>query len=87
MRKEISNFVVECDTCQRNKTENVVYPGILQPLNTAILEEIWSKISMDFVERLPKSHGKEVIMVVVVRLSKYAKFLALTDPYTAKKCR
>jgi transposase InsO family protein len=40
------------------------------------------EISMDFVEGFPKSHGKDVILVVVDRLTKYAHFLPMSHPYS-----
>ena len=36
---------------------------------------------MDFITGLPKFEGKSVIMVVVYRLTKYAHFCALSNPF------
>ena len=36
----------------------------------------------DFIEGLPKSRGKKVILVKVDRRTKFAHFMALFHPYT-----
>ncbi|PNY00055.1 Ty3/gypsy retrotransposon protein [Trifolium pratense] len=81
MNKDIITFVKNCAICQKNKPDLAASPGLLQPL--PIPNQIWTHISMDFVEGLPTSVGKQVIFVVVDRLSKYAHFMALSHPYTA----
>ena len=47
MEKDIHNFFIECDVCQRNKGETVKSLGTLQPL--PIPPAIWRDISMDFI--------------------------------------
>ena len=81
MHEDVYKFVTACDTCQRHKAVLAAYPGLLQPL--PIPTKVWTDISMDFIEGLPKSQERQVIMVVVDRLSKYAHFCALSHPYTA----
>jgi hypothetical protein len=80
MKKDILQFVIECEVCQSNKGETVKARDVLQPL--PIPSSLWTKISMDFIMGLPKFRNKPVIMVVVDRFSKYAYFCPLPQPFT-----
>ena len=81
MKKATREFVRACTICQRYKPDLAAYPGLLQPL--PIPNRVWSDVSLDFIEGLPKLEGKDVILVVVDRMSKYAHFLTLAHPFTA----
>lgn len=80
-RRLVREFVRSCLVCQRNKTDHLHPAGLLQPLD--VPSQIWADIALDFVEGLPRVHGKSVILTVVDRFSKQAHFLALSHPYTA----
>ena len=72
---------MQCEICQRNKTETLAPAGLLQPL--PIPTQVWSDISMDFIGGLPKVQRKDTILVVMDRFTKYAHFFALAHPFTA----
>lgn len=55
MKKDIKKYCDECVICQRNKFSALSSAGLLMPLE--IPDAIWSDISMDFIEGLPKSKG------------------------------
>ena len=78
-------YVRECYTCQKNKNENGLTLGLLQPL--PIPQAPFMDISMDFIEGLLNFKGKVVVLVVVDRFSKYAHFITLFHPYTFKTTR
>jgi hypothetical protein len=82
MKKKNVEYIKSCPTCQLNKSENAPYPGLLQPLQ--IPEMAFQHLTMDFVEGLPKSEGKDTILVVVDKLTKYAHFIPLCHPFTIK---
>jgi hypothetical protein len=80
-RVMVQDFVRACEVCQHNKGEHLQPGGLLQLLG--VPTTIWEDVAMDFVEALPKVHGKSVILTVVDRLSKAAHFIPLGHPYTA----
>jgi hypothetical protein len=79
--QRVKEFIKGCSVCQRNKTEHLHPGGLLQPLS--VPSEVWSDISMYFIEGFPKVGDKSVILTVDDCFSKFAHFIALGHPYTA----
>ncbi|KAK1610026.1 hypothetical protein QYE76_033699 [Lolium multiflorum] len=84
MKREIAQYVVECHTCQRVKAEHQSPAGKLQPL--PIPEWKWEEIGMDFITGLPMTNKKkDMIWVIVDRLTKSAHFLAVNQQDKGEK--
>lgn len=74
-------WVKNCDVCVRCKHQQSVPAGLLQPF--PISNQSWQHISIDFIKQLPKFKRKDVILVVVCKLTKYGHFFAVSYPFTA----
>lgn len=81
LKQTVKQFVNQCAVCKQAKPEHVRYPRLLQPL--PVPEQAWQMVTLDFVEGLPKSHGCDVILLVVDKLTRYAHFIPLKHPFTA----
>ncbi|RVX08378.1 Transposon Tf2-8 polyprotein [Vitis vinifera] len=73
MKRDIAQFVANCQICQQVKAEHQWPAGLLQPL--PIPEWKWDNITMDFVIGLPRTRSKKNgVWVIVDRLTKDPKF-------------
>jgi len=82
MKSSVQSFVAACVVCQQAKPDRSKLPSLLQPV--PVPDSAWSVISMDFIEGLPSLEGSNCILVIVDLFSKYAHFLALKHPFTAR---
>lgn len=74
LKKDIKQFVRECQTCQQVKVEHQRPLGEFQIL--AIPKTKWGNIIMDFLTSLPLTKSRhDTIWVVVDRLTKSAHFI------------
>jgi hypothetical protein len=82
MKQVVQDFVCECVTCQRYKSEHLHPAGLLLPL--PVPHGVWSDIAIDFIEALPRVRGKSVVLTVVDRFSKYSHFIPLAHSYSVE---
>ncbi|GMJ04800.1 hypothetical protein HRI_004149200 [Hibiscus trionum] len=84
MKKDISDYVSRCLTCQQVKAEHQHPSGLLQPIR--IPEWKWERITMDFVTGLPLTPSKkDSVWVIVDRLTKSAHFIPVRVTYSLEK--
>ncbi|GJU56772.1 reverse transcriptase domain-containing protein [Tanacetum coccineum] len=84
IKKEIAMYVSKCLTCSKVKAEHQKPSGLLQ--QPEIPEWKWENITMDFINKLPRtSSGHDAIWVIVDRLTKSAHFLAVREDYKTEK--
>nr|GEW68401.1 hypothetical protein [Tanacetum cinerariifolium] len=84
MKKDIAMYVSKYLTCSKGKVEHQKPSGLLQ--QPGIPEWKWKNITMDFINKLPRTRsGHDSIWVIVDRLTKSAHFLAVREDYTTEK--
>ena len=84
IKRDISDFVLRCLTCQQVKCEHHRPGGVSQRMPIPTWK--WERITMDFVVGLPTTvGGYDSIWVVVDRLTKSAHFIPIRVKYTAEK--
>jgi hypothetical protein len=81
MRADVTKYVLTCDPCQKIKHDQGAKSGFLQPLS--IPATPFDTIMLDFVTGLPNSQGKDTILVVIDKLTKFALFFATNTDVTA----
>jgi hypothetical protein len=81
--RDVEQFVLSCDSCQRVTASQQKAAGPLRPLPVA--KRPWAWVTMDFVTDLPPdTNGHDAILVVVDRFSKMAHFRPCTTAITAQ---
>ena len=83
MHLDVTNYIRMCDPCQKIKHDRGASKGYLQPLEIPI--NPFNHITLDFVTGLPPSRGKDAILVVVDKFTKYAHFIATTAEVSAEE--
>ena len=81
MKRDVTEYVSKCLTCQQVKAEHQVPTGLLNPL--PIPQWKWDNITMDFVSGLPLTQQKhDSVWVIVDRLTKSAHFIPVRIDYS-----
>ena len=81
MKRDVTEYVSKCLTCQQVKAEHQVPTGLLNPL--PIPQWKWDNITMNFVSGFPLIQQKnDFVWVIVDRLTKSAHFIQVRIDYS-----
>ena len=81
MKRDVTEYVFKCLTCQQVKVEHQVLKGLLNPL--PIPQWKWDNITMDFVSGFLLTKQKhDSICVIVDRLTKLDHFIPVQIDYS-----
>ena len=81
MKKDVTDYVSKCLTCQQVKAEHQIPSGLLNPI--PIPQWKWDNITMDFVSSFPLTQKKHnFVWVIIDRLTKSAHFLPVWLDYS-----
>ena len=81
MKRDVTDYVSKCLTCQQVKAEHQVPQGPLNPI--PIPQWKWDNIAMDFVSSLPLTQRKhDASWVIIDRLAKSTHFVPVRMDYS-----
>ncbi|XP_076900990.1 uncharacterized protein LOC143555300 [Bidens hawaiensis] len=84
MKQEMTDYASKCLTCLQVKAEHQKPYGKIEPLEMPKWK--WEHLTMDFITKLPRTaKGYDTIWVVVIRLTKSARFLPISETHTSEK--
>ena len=77
----VRKYIRACDVCGRIKMPRHKPYGLLHPLE--IPDQPWRSITMDYIVKLPSSHGYDSIWVMCNCLTRYAHFVPCNETLDA----
>ena len=80
MKRDVTEYVSKCLTCQQVKAEHQVLSRLLNPI--PVPQWKWDNISMDFMSGLPFTQKKhDSVWAIVDRLTKSVHFVPVRINY------
>ena len=85
MKKDVEEYVKGCTSCQENKINTHQIKPHLSPITTNTNAEPFEVIAMDFIVKLPKSKGYDMILTITDHdCSKAAIFIPCNEMITTE---